>query len=701
MGAAGPVQRGLHLAPHGIERQSAMISYRIDCSDTRSHQFHVALTVPEPAAEQRLSLPVWIPGSYLVREFARHLSSRSRPAQDGRPVPLRQLDKASWRASCERRRGRWSCATASTRSTRRCAPPSSTPRAASSTAPASACASRAASTSRMRSRSPALPAGWEVATALRRATRRRSARVRRARLRRARRPPGRARPLLARSLRGRAACRTSSSSPAPGPTSTASGSLADTRRLCETEIAFWHGRSGRPPFERYVFLLNALDDGHGGLEHPRQHGARRAASRPAAARAAPATAPAAVAPADAGAPAPDRSDGYVGVLGLIAHEYFHAWNVKRLRPRDFATLDYTRENYTELLWFFEGFTSYYDDLLRRAQRPRRRAALPEAARQDRQRACWPRRGAACRASPRRASTPGSSTTAPTRTRRTRRSATTPRARWSRSRSTSPLRTRGPRHARRRHAAALAGERRRRRSTRPTSPARSRRSAAARSRRSSPPGSTAPTSCRCASLLARVGVAVDRPPATLAQRLGVRVSEGALTGVKVSHVLRGGAGERRASKPATSCSPSAAGACAGSTTRCAVSAATVPRRCWSARDQRVLSLDARPRRPLRGRRQPCSCACRETASAARAGAARGMVGRLTRPGRRARGRAASRRRFVRAGGRGGRAARRRRPASSPTGSRPPRPTRGGRCRRASRWPTCARSSRRRPRSPRAP
>ena len=50
------------------------------------------------------------------------------------------------------------------------------------------------------------------------------------------------------------------------------------------------------------------------------------------------------------------------MLGLIAHEYFHAWNVKRLKPREFAVLDYGRENYTRLLWFFEGFTSYYDDL---------------------------------------------------------------------------------------------------------------------------------------------------------------------------------------------------------------------------------------------------------------------------------------------------------------------------------------------------
>ena len=51
------------------------------------------------------------------------------------------------------------------------------------------------------------------------------------------------------------------------------------------------------------------------------------------------------------------------MLGLISHEYFHTWNIKRLRPAEFAQFDYGRENYTGLLWFFEGFTSYYDDLL--------------------------------------------------------------------------------------------------------------------------------------------------------------------------------------------------------------------------------------------------------------------------------------------------------------------------------------------------
>jgi predicted metalloprotease with PDZ domain len=96
---------------------------------------------------------------------------------------------------------------------------------------------------------------------------------------------------------------------------------------------------------RYVFMLNAVEDGYGGLEHrastaliaARRHLPRRGMA--------------------------EASDGYVTLLGLISHEYFHTWNVKRMKPRDFEPLDLDRENPTRLLWFFEGFTSYYDDLL--------------------------------------------------------------------------------------------------------------------------------------------------------------------------------------------------------------------------------------------------------------------------------------------------------------------------------------------------
>jgi hypothetical protein len=58
----------------------------------------------------------------------------------------------------------------------------------------------------------------------------------------------------------------------------------------------------------------------------------------------------------------ERSEAYRNFLGLASHEYFHTWNVKRIKPAAFVPYELNRENYTRLLWIFEGFTSYYDDI---------------------------------------------------------------------------------------------------------------------------------------------------------------------------------------------------------------------------------------------------------------------------------------------------------------------------------------------------
>ena len=116
----------------------------------------------------------------------------------------------------------------------------------------------------------------------------------------------------------------------------------DLKTLCETHIEFF----GTPaPVERYVFLITAVGDGYGGLEH-------RASTALLCAR----------------NDLPQsgmtkQSGGYRTLLGLASHEYFHTWNVKRIKPAAFMPYDFDRENYTTLLWAFEGFTSYYDDLL--------------------------------------------------------------------------------------------------------------------------------------------------------------------------------------------------------------------------------------------------------------------------------------------------------------------------------------------------
>ncbi len=120
---------------------------------------------------------------------------------------------------------------------------------------------------------------------------------------------------------------------------------ADLKKICEYQIRFFEPESWRAPFPEYWFLITVVGDGFGGLEH-------RAST----------------------ALIVNRDDlplahetlvnaGYRKFLSLASHEYFHSWNVKRIKPEVFMDYDLANENYTRQLWFFEGFTDYYDDLV--------------------------------------------------------------------------------------------------------------------------------------------------------------------------------------------------------------------------------------------------------------------------------------------------------------------------------------------------
>jgi len=114
---------------------------------------------------------------------------------------------------------------------------------------------------------------------------------------------------------------------------------ADFTRIIEEETVIF----GENPNKRYVFIVHNFNQGSGGLEHGNSTvlGVSRAAY------------------------ATEKT--YQDFLGLVSHEYFHLWNVKRLRPEALGPLDYQQENYTTSLWVAEGFTAYYDNLiLRRA-----------------------------------------------------------------------------------------------------------------------------------------------------------------------------------------------------------------------------------------------------------------------------------------------------------------------------------------------
>lgn len=114
----------------------------------------------------------------------------------------------------------------------------------------------------------------------------------------------------------------------------------DLTAICEYELDFF----GAPyPFEQYVFLVNVVGNGYGGLEH--RNSTALICSRDSL-------------------PCGEQTqqENYRTFLGLCSHEYFHSWNVKRIKPVDFVPMDLTKENYTRQLWAYEGITSYYDDL---------------------------------------------------------------------------------------------------------------------------------------------------------------------------------------------------------------------------------------------------------------------------------------------------------------------------------------------------
>jgi hypothetical protein len=504
----------------------------VDASARAQHTFAVEMRIERPAPTQRVSLPVWIPGSYLVREFARHLSALT-AEQAGRPVPVEQVDKASWivhaandaelvlryrvyafdvsvrAAFLDADRGFFNGTSVCLRVDGR-----------EGEAHALALAGLArAGTSRRRSRPP--PRARRMRSSPRTTTSSstiRSSSVAAGAV--ASSPP---------------ASSTNSSSPARCPISTARRCSPTPAHLRDGDRVLARS-DGKPPFQRYLFLLNAVDEGRGGLEHrastalvaPRRHLPRSPTARRRRRRhrgnAAAAT--------ERGLHRPARPD-LARVLPRLERQ---APEAARLRPPRL----HARELHEAAL------------VLRRLHLVLRRPAA--AARRAH------RRGAYLQLVAKTMSAVAGDAGAHAAERRRRElrrlGEVLPRRREHAERDDQLLRQgrarrarprprvarRGPRQPRRGDAAAVVAERRGAIDEGDIAAA-----LEAVGGRSFTPELAAwvhgTGELPLDELLPKVGVAVERQPATLAQRLGVRVSESALTGVKVTHVLRGGAAER--------------------------------------------------------------------------------------------------------------------------------------------------------------
>ncbi|MFM1990058.1 MAG: hypothetical protein RJA99_3015 [Pseudomonadota bacterium] len=330
-----------------MKRSPDPVSYRLVPADPHAHLFEVTLTVAEPAPDgQRLALPAWIPGSYMIREFARHVVALRARDERG-PLRIDKVDKHTWHAAPARGALVVEYTVYAWDLSVRAAHLDATHAFLNATSVCLRVVGQEARPCAVVLAPPpeSVARDWKVATTLPEAGAKRGG-------------FGRYRAADYDALAdhpiemGRFASIAFEAGGATHELVVTGRSDVDLERVardlqpvCAAQSALFEPATGRAPFDRYLFLTTAVGDGYGGLEH-RDSTALLCARND--------------------LPWPgmkDTTEGYRTFLGLASHEYFHAWHVKRIKPAAFVPYDFDREAYTRLLWIFEGFTSYYDDLM--------------------------------------------------------------------------------------------------------------------------------------------------------------------------------------------------------------------------------------------------------------------------------------------------------------------------------------------------
>ncbi|MDJ0911826.1 MAG: PDZ domain-containing protein [Woeseiaceae bacterium] len=318
--------------------------YSIIPSDPAAHLYEVRVTVEKPDPEgQRFRMPAWIPGSYMIRDYARNVVA-IRAESDGVDVPLTKVDKSTWAAANSDRELTLVLEVFAHDESVRGAHLDTTHAYFNGPCVFPAVVGQESETCELEILQPHDSVGddWRVATSMNRAGAPQYGfgtytaedydelidhpveigHLSIGEFEAAGIPH-------AIAIRGRAPC-------------DMSRLCHDLKTVCEQHLSFL----GPPEnLDRYLFLLHATGSGYGGLEH------RWSSSLVSLRDCLPWKGQEEV------------DEGYRTFLGLVSHEYFHLWNVKRIRPSAVADSDLMSEAYTELLWVFEGITSYYDDLM--------------------------------------------------------------------------------------------------------------------------------------------------------------------------------------------------------------------------------------------------------------------------------------------------------------------------------------------------
>ena len=318
-----------------------MLHYQIEFDDYRQHLIHVTLRfVADPT--QVLSLPTWIPGSYLIREFSKHIESVRAYDEEGRLLEIQKFEKNKWRlfntdhelitveydvyAYDLSVRGAYvdqtrlyvnpACACLGLEGQEDKAVevelflPDELKHFQLATGMASKSLVKGRFTLKAKNYAELIDAPFELAEQTRFSFE----------------AKGIPHEFVVSGKHAMNAARMQQ----------------DIEKICATEISMF----GSAPFSNYTFMTMATANSYGGLEHPNSTSL--------------------ISPREdlpkANEPE-EPSEDYQRFLGLCSHEYFHSWLVKFIRPENFVNYDLNKEGYTSLLWIFEGFTSYYDDLI--------------------------------------------------------------------------------------------------------------------------------------------------------------------------------------------------------------------------------------------------------------------------------------------------------------------------------------------------
>lgn len=317
--------------------------YSIVATDPAAHLFKVSVTVATPSpAGQAFALPAWVPGSYMIRDLARHVVS-IRAESEGREIGLTKTDKSSWLAD--------PCDAPLTLTAQIYALDQNVRGAhldtthgffdGSSVFPAVAGQEDVACHVDIQRPPGKIGADWRIATSMRSLS------------------AGQYEfgvhtaddyaELIDHPVEmGDLLIGEFEVAGIPHAIVARGHTRFDMARICHdltTLCAAQMEMLGAPKdLDRYLFLLDVQEEGYGGLEH------RWSSALTCSRKDLPRRGHVSI------------SDDYRKFLGLCSHEYFHLWNVKRIRPAQFVPYDLRDESYTRLLWVFEGITSYYDKL---------------------------------------------------------------------------------------------------------------------------------------------------------------------------------------------------------------------------------------------------------------------------------------------------------------------------------------------------